>query len=126
MVWMKEEAKKKKITSVCLVRARVSYRAGAKVVLKNTIINCHPHIRCKARERGMEEGRRGGRKRRRYCICPADHSIAYNLHLITCFASPNHLLPPLPLPLVPYLNCKMQGSLEIAVQLFNSVNYCLT
>lgn len=30
--------------------ASVSYRAGAKVVLKNTIINCHLHLRCKARE----------------------------------------------------------------------------
>lgn len=60
-----ERRGEKKITSVCLERARVSYRAGAKVVLKNTIINCHLHLRCKARGWGWtrekkEGGRRGG------------------------------------------------------------------
>lgn len=40
----------RKTTSVYLLRAGMSYRAGAKVVLKNTIINCHLHLRCKAGE----------------------------------------------------------------------------
>lgn len=78
------------------------------MVLKNTIINCHLHLRCKARERGLGEGKKEGGKKRRYFICPGDNSIAYNLHLITCFTSPNHLL-------LPYLECNTQGSLEIAV-----------
>lgn len=103
----------------------MSYRAGAKVVLKNTIINCHPHLRCKARERGMEEvSQKGGRGAGTVFV--PDHSIVCNLILIACFTSTNHLLSPLPLPLIPYLDYKMQGSLEIVVQLFNSVNYSLT
>lgn len=60
---------KKKRTSVYQERAGGSYRASAKVVLKNTIINCHLHLRCKAGERGSEVGRRG-RKKRRCCVCP--------------------------------------------------------
>lgn len=44
---MKKEEKKK--TLVCLESKRLSYRAGAKVVLKK-IINCHLHLRCKVRE----------------------------------------------------------------------------
>lgn len=63
----KDERTGKKITLVYLETARVSYRAGAKVDLKNNIINCHLHLRCKAREQGLEEGSRGGRKKRRYC-----------------------------------------------------------
>lgn len=49
---MKKEEKKemrKKKTLVCLESKRLSYRAGAKVVLKK-IINCHLHLRCKVRE----------------------------------------------------------------------------
>lgn len=58
---MKEE------TLVYVETARVSYRAGAKVDLKNCIINCHLHLRCEAREQGLEEGSHGGMKKRRHC-----------------------------------------------------------
>lgn len=44
-----EKRDEKKKTLVCLESKRLSYRAGAKVVLKK-IINCHLHLRCKVRE----------------------------------------------------------------------------
>lgn len=60
----KKKKKVKELSSVCLERARVSYRAGAKEGFlkktknKTTIINCHLHLKCEARERALEDARR--------------------------------------------------------------------